>query len=298
MKSKKEKRNKSISHPCDISSTAVMSEDSDSDNEEIQETKEEKEPSKNDASEAPKRKRKRKRKKKNAENDEEDEQDADAVDQEHTQNSVECTVYVEGIPFDANHDQVKEFFVSNGIEDVKEMRLPTWQDSGRLRGYGHILFGSESSFKKALQLSGKYMQKRYLTIQAANAPKGGSGTRQRVNLDPPPSDCSTLFVHNLPYSAAEEDVSEVFAKHGDIVDDGVRIARNSVTRQSKGFAYVEFASPEDAQKVMKACAKKAFVVGGRMVRLDYDTGRMKGSFRSQTGRLYTKEQSEKRQKTN
>ncbi|CAJ1966412.1 unnamed protein product [Cylindrotheca closterium] len=274
-----------------------MGEDDDSDNEQ-KPNPEEEDNGAGDASEAPKRKRKRKRKKKGTENEGDDGQEGDAVDQQHSQNSVECTVYVEGIPFEAKPDQVKEFFASHGIEDVKEMRLPTWQDSGRLRGYGHVLFGSESSFKKALELSGKYLQKRYLTIQAANAPKGGGDNRPRVSLDPPPEGCATLFVHNLPYGATEDEVSEVFGKHGDIADDGVRIARNSVTRQSKGFAYVEFQSADDAQKVMKACAKRAFSVGGRMVRLDYDTGRMKGSYRSQTGRLYTKEQSEKRQKTN
>ncbi|KAL3935913.1 MAG: hypothetical protein SGBAC_008659 [Bacillariaceae sp.] len=272
-----------------------MGEDNDSDNEQNPKVEEEDKGASENA-DAPKRKRKRKRKKKKTED--EDEQEVDAVDEQHSQNSVECTVYVEGIPFDSSPDQVKEFFVSNGILDVKEMRLPTWQDSGRLRGYGHVLFGSESSFKIALGLSGKYLQKRYLTIQAANTPKQGGGSRPRVNLDPPPADCTTIFVHNLPYGATEDEVSNVFGEHGDIVEDGVRIARNSVTRQSKGFAYVEFASPEHTQKVMKACAKRAFSVGGRIVRLDYDTGRMKGSFRSGTGRLWTKEQSEKRQKTN
>ena len=238
-----------------------------------------------------KRKRKRKRKKKSTQEDDDDDNNNEE-DNQHIQphNSVECTVYVEGIPFDAKPDQVREFFESNGVKDILELRLPTWQDSGRLRGYGHVLFESEDSFQKALKLSGKYLQKRYLTIQAANAPRnGGFGGRPTVNNDPPPKDCCTLFVHNLPYASSEEDVSKVFEKYGDIVEDGVRIARNSVTRQSKGFAYIDFASPKDAQKVMKACSKKPFAVGGRLVRLDYDTGRMKGSFRAQSGRLWTKE---------
>jgi nucleolin len=245
-----------------------------------------------------KRKRKRKRKKKTTENPEEEQEEQDEQPDNHT--SVVCTVYVEGIPFDATPDQVKEFFVSNGVEDVAELRLPTWQDSGRLRGYGHVLFDSEASYENALKLSGKYMQKRYLTIQTANVPKSG-GSRPRVNTDPPPKDCQTLFVHNLPYGATEDEIHRVFEKHGEVAEDGVRIARNSVTRQSKGFAYVDFESPKDARKVMKACIKKALVVGGRMVRLDYDTGRMKGSFRAESGLLWTKEhgddKDDKRQRT-
>jgi nucleolin len=240
-----------------------------------------------------KRKRKRKRKKKTTEDEEEEKEEPDEQAANHSY--VVSTVYVEGIPFDATTEQVKRFFVSNGVEDVTELRLPTWQDSGRLRGYGHVLFDSEASYEKALTLSGKYMQNRYLTIQAANVPKSG-GNRPRVNTEPPPKDCLTLFVHNLPYGATEDEIQSVFAKHGEVAEDGVRIARNSVNRQSKGFAYVDFESPKDAQNVMKACIKKALSVGGRMVRLDYDTGRMKGSFRAESGLLWTKEHGDDKDK--
>jgi nucleolin len=247
-----------------------------------------------------KRKRKRKRKKadKAPEEKETDEQQHEEQQQQHT-DSVERTVFVEGIPFDSTPDQVKEFFESHDISDVVELRLPTWQDSGRLRGYGHVLFGSQDSYDKALPLSGKYLQKRYLTIQPANAPKNGSSDALATQTnpdDPPPNDCRTLFVHNLPYGATEEEILKVFEKYGDIENDGVRIARNSVTRQSKGFAYVDFVSPKDAQKVFKAACDKNLTVGGRVVRLDFDTGKIKGSFRSASGLLLTKERDDKKKR--
>ena len=261
--------------------------------------------------EGSKRKRKRKRKKKSkdeseqvteAENEEQEEEDETVQ-----QNSVDCTVYVEGIPFDARPDDVKEFFESNGqITDILELRLPTWQDSGRLRGYGHIHFASQTSYDKALTLSGKHMGKRYLTIQPCNTPKGfggggyDQGGRSSVPNEPPPDNCRTLFVNNLPYAAIEEDIMKVFAKLSGGVDniEGVRIARNSVNRQSKGFCYVDFVSSDDCHRVVKKAASKPgkrIIVGGRPVRIDYDTGRMKGSFRSETGRLYTKEAKEQQQ---
>lgn len=238
-----------------------------------------------------KRKRKRKRKKKT--NDQEipvGEEENNQQESHANRDAVHCTVYVEGIPFDCSSDQVKDFFETHGIQDVEELRLPTWQDSGRLRGYGHILFSSEESFQKALGLSGKYLQKRYLTIQAANAPKSNSRPERNTN-DPPPPDCKTLFVHNLPYGASEEDISNVFENYS---VENVRIARNSVNRQSKGFCYMDLESPKHAQALMKS--KKSFVVGGRRVRLDYDTGRMKGSYRAESGRLWTKDHGDKRQR--
>jgi nucleolin len=244
-----------------------------------------------DAPAAGKRKRKRKRKNKTAE--EVTTNEIKNTPSTLLRDQVDHTVYVEGIPFDANADQVKEFFVSHGIIDVLELRLPTWQDSGRLRGYGHVAFESEESKVKAVSLSGEFLQKRYLKIEPAKAPKAPN--TQRFDNDPfapPPKDCKTIYVHNLPYQATEEDISKVFETFGTIVDGGVRIARNSVSRQSKGFAYVDYAAPEEAQKAVQSCASTHAHVGGRLVRVDYDTGRMKGSFKTGTGRLWTQEQKE------
>jgi nucleolin len=209
--------------------------------------------------------------------------------------TVDHTVYVEGIPFESNPDEVKQFFVEQGgITDILELRLPTWQDTGRLRGYGHVAFESLESHQKALSLSGKHLGKRYLKIEAAKAPKaasGGSGN-YRTDVDPfapPPKDCHTIFVHNLPYQATEDEIAQVFDKFGTIQDGGVRIARHSANRQSKGFCYVDYASPEEAQQAVQECSRGKVHVGGRLVRVDYDTGRMKGSFKTASGRLWTKE---------
>jgi len=246
-----------------------------------------------------KRKRKRKRKKKNS-----NQQEAGSTpgndtveDGDNTgQSMVEHTVYVEGIPFDSSSDDVKGFFVAAGIDDIRELRLPTWQDSGRLRGYGHIHFDSKESYDKALKLSGQNLGKRYLTIQAANTQRNNtpSGThRQDTSKTPPPPDCRTLFVNNLSYQASEDDILQAVQKLGvTIPDDGVRIARNSVTRHSKGFCYIDFETPEDAQRIMAASHR--LTVKGRLVRLDWDTGRMKGSYRADSGRLWSREVREKK----
>jgi nucleolin len=243
-----------------------------------------------DAPAAGKRKRKRKRKNKTVE---EPTDEITNTPSTLLRDQVDHTVYVEGIPFESNANLVKEFFVKHGILDVLELRLPTWQDTGRLRGYGHVAFESEESKVKAVSLSGEFLQKRYLKIEPAKAPKAPN--TQRFDNDPfapPPKDCKTIYVHNLPYQATEDDISKVFETFGTIVEGGVRIARNSVSRQSKGFAYVDYNAPEEAQKAVQSCASTHAQVGGRLVRVDYDTGRMKGSFKTGTGRLWTQEMKE------
>jgi nucleolin len=247
---------------------------------------------------ATKRKRKRKRKATAVESSTADKNEFEAQKIDANRDSVDCTVYVEGIPFDATTVQVKDFFASNGVQDVVELRLPTWQDSGRLRGYGHVVFESAVSYEKALKLSGEYLDRRYLTIQPAKARNDASSSNNHSREEgvEPPKDCKTIFCHNLPYSATEDDVTTVFGEFGSIESSGVRIARNSVNRQSKGFAYIDFQSSSDAQAAVQACSEQRVTVGGRLVRVDYDTGRMKGSFKTESGKLWTKQVKDEKSK--
>lgn len=76
-----------------------------------------------DTSDKPtKRKRKRKRKSKSASTETGDEKGSEESAIKLA--SLDHTVYVEGIPFECTEDEVKEFFVSHGIDDVLQLRLP------------------------------------------------------------------------------------------------------------------------------------------------------------------------------
>lgn len=57
----------------------------------------------------------------------------------------------------------------------------------------------------------------------------------------------TVFVNNLSFAAAEEDVQERFRQYGDIVE--VTIVRNNHGK-SRGFGYVEFATEEAAEAAL------------------------------------------------
>jgi nucleolin len=63
-----------------------------------------------------------------------------------------CTIYIEGLPFDATEEQITTFFRDCG--QISSIRLPKWHDSGRLRGYGHVEFSEASSAIQALELDG------------------------------------------------------------------------------------------------------------------------------------------------
>lgn len=170
--------------------------------------------------------------------------------------------------------------------------LQRWQDSGRLRGFGHIVFDTEDSRTKALSdLNGLTLGKRYITVKEANAPKAGTTGAAGAGDGKPrdqPSGCRVVFVKNLPYDATEEIIHDVLRSCGKIVEGGVRVVRNYSTRQSKGFAYVEFKNPEGAFAAVQRAAKPfGLVITGRPCFVDYDESRgPKGSYRTGDGKLW------------
>jgi len=57
-----------------------------------------------------------------------------------------------------------------------------------------------------------------------------------------------LYVGNLPYSATEDQLTELFSRTGKV--DNVRVMRDMATGRARGFAFVEMASDDDAQKAI------------------------------------------------
>jgi RNA recognition motif-containing protein len=57
-----------------------------------------------------------------------------------------------------------------------------------------------------------------------------------------------LYVGNLPYTATEGSLSELFSQFG--VVDSVKLITDRDTGRSKGFGFVEMATEEDAQKAI------------------------------------------------
>jgi RNA recognition motif-containing protein len=58
-----------------------------------------------------------------------------------------------------------------------------------------------------------------------------------------------LYVGNLNYSTTEEGLAEVFRAAGEVAS--VRIITDRVTGQSRGFGFVEMATPEAARRAVE-----------------------------------------------
>ena len=57
-----------------------------------------------------------------------------------------------------------------------------------------------------------------------------------------------LYVGNLPYKTTDEDLNSLFSQAGAV--DNVRVMRDMATGRARGFAFVEMANDEGAQKAI------------------------------------------------
>jgi RNA recognition motif-containing protein len=72
-----------------------------------------------------------------------------------------------------------------------------------------------------------------------------------------------LYVGNLPFSATEDSVRELFAAHGTV--ETVALVNDRETGRPRGFGFVEMSSA-DAQRAMQSLNGKDF--GGRPLKVN------------------------------
>src|SRR3984893_12150987 len=73
-----------------------------------------------------------------------------------------------------------------------------------------------------------------------------------------------LYIGNLPFSATEDQLNEWFSQIG-VTPSGVNLIRDRFTGQSRGFAFVEVASDEDADRAVNSLNGQNFGVRNLVV---------------------------------
>ena len=73
-----------------------------------------------------------------------------------------------------------------------------------------------------------------------------------------------IYVGNLPYSTTEEQLNSAFSEFGTVTT--VKIITDKYTGQAKGFAFVEMADNNEANKAITALNEAEF--NGRKIRVN------------------------------
>jgi len=128
------------------------------------------------------------------------------------------------------------------------------------------MFKTEAAFDAALAQNGQKLGSRYIDIKLPDGPKVLNQGQTREAIDSMPTDCVTLFVKGLPYSFKEDDIGDRFRRYGEI--KAIRLAYNWQTKESKGFAYIQYATHDSAKEAMLKMNGKDIM--GRQIRVDFD----------------------------
>jgi nucleolin len=175
--------------------------------------------------------------------------------------------FIGNLPWSADEDSVKQFFESQGVSVVHDVRLITDRETGRKKGFGYIEVPS-SDADAVLALLGADFEGRELKVDRANDRPAASERAPRENNAPRQSgEAATdgnVFLGNLSFNSTEDSIWAALEQFGTV--KAVRIVYDRETQKPRGFGYCEF---EDAETANKAIAASGTVdVDGRQIRID------------------------------
>ncbi|XP_071022509.1 nucleolin isoform X2 [Oncorhynchus clarkii lewisi] len=160
-------------------------------------------------------------------------------------------LFIGNLNSNKDFDEIKEalaaFFSKKNLE-VQDVRL------GASKKFGYVEFASAEDMQTAMELNGKKCMGQELKMDKARS-KGNSQEEKKDR------DARTLFVKNLPFSATEDDLKEVFA---DAVEIRIPPGQDGSNR---GIAYIAFKTEAMADKMLTEA--QGADVQGRSIMVDY-----------------------------
>jgi len=180
---------------------------------------------------------------------------------------TEREVYVSNVSFDATVEDFHTHFQTCG--EIEGVTIPTLYTSGRPKGFAFVRFVTRSGRSQALKLDGTTMINRQISVRKnkgrVQKKRKEKPVVQSRGLSAKPQGCTTIYVGNLPWSADEEELQAAFQEKGCGTIVSARIVRQSWTKRSRGFGYVEFQNEADVDTVVQL----SITIGDRELRLDY-----------------------------
>ncbi|NXX12688.1 NUCL protein, partial [Podargus strigoides] len=175
------------------------------------------------------------------------------------------TLFVKNLPYRLTEDEIKDVF-----ENALEIRI-VMNKEGNSKGMAYIEFKTEAEADKALEekqgteIDGRAMVIDFTGEKSHQEHQKGGGERES----------KTLIVNNLSYAASEETLQELFKKASSI-----KMPQNNQGRP-KGYAFVEFATIEDAKEALNSCNNTE--IEGRAIRLEFSSAWQKGNANARGG---------------
>ncbi|NWW84401.1 NUCL protein, partial [Rhynochetos jubatus] len=191
------------------------------------------------------------------------------------------TLFVKNLPYRLTEEEIKDVF-----ENAMEIRI-VMNKEGNSKGMAYVEFKTEAEANKAMEeKQGTEIDGRAMVIDFT-----GEKSHQDHQKGGGEKESKTLIVNNLSYAASEETLQELFKKASSI-----KMPQNNQGRP-KGYAFVEFATTEDAKEALNSCNNTE--IEGRAIRLEFSSPawqkgntNARGGFNQQSKTLFVRGLSE------
>lgn len=197
------------------------------------------------------------------------------------------SVYIGNLPLDTTREEFRQAIESMfGTDILKGIRLSTFPETQKCKGFGHVEFVSREHALDAIEkMQNIYFRDRLVSVSMAGSKKSSNngnngnsnfrtsnninraGSNDRPGRTPQDAGRRTLFIGNLPWKFTKEMIEEML---GDVIGQNtfgfIRIATDKITGRPRGFAHVEFVTEEIAKHAV--ATMNGMEVMGRTLRVD------------------------------
>ncbi|KAK9243315.1 hypothetical protein V1506DRAFT_544914 [Lipomyces tetrasporus] len=210
----------------------------------------------------------------------------------------EYGIWIGNLPFNLNKDDLRRLFVSKSVtsnddsqggiksEEIVRVHMPK-KPGGQNKGFAYVDFSTEMAMLKAIALSETPFEGRKVLIKDARVFDGVHSTGKTKQAKQP---TKILFVGNLPFETKESDLQEKFAvpiksrlsndddeeseKITEIIKPyRVRMATFQDSGNCKGFAFIDYTSSDNAEKVLSILGSSIRILGRKGVKVEFGEDR-------------------------
>lgn len=192
-----------------------------------------------------------------------------------SERNYENSIFIGNVPFESKSEDIRNLFAGYNMVHAEIV-----SSRGRSRGMATVEFKTPEEAKKAIaEFDHHELQGRQIFVRQDYPPpdkkreRDGRRPRERGNerekpnfVVPPGQTGPEVFVGNLPFSIAWQDLKDLMREAGDVIRADVK---TDSWGKSRGFGTVIFATQEDANRAIEKF--NGHEIGGR--RIDLRPGR-------------------------
>ncbi|KAI9660796.1 MAG: Multiple RNA-binding domain-containing protein 1 [Alyxoria varia] len=185
--------------------------------------------------------------------------DPNTINEPEAQEDIEnetadtATLYVRNLDFSTTNERFKQVFQAlDGFLSARIMTKPDPKHEGRVlsMGFGFLEFRSPEHAKAAISaMNGHILDGHELVLKASHKNSDAAAERWKEDKAKRQKNRKAkIIIKNVPFEATKKDVRALLKPHGQL--RSVRLPKKG-NNSRKGFAFAEYSSPKEAEKVME-----------------------------------------------